>query len=217
MRDESGIDESTPYPKLWYNPYSETKAYAEQAVLQNNGRDGLLACSLRPHLIWGPRDNHLIPRIIARAKKRQLRIVGKGENKVDLTYVDNAAMAHLLACDAMAPNRVAGNAYFISDDNPVVLWDWINALLEKLRIPPVRRRIPASVAYAAGYCLEGIYGALKKQEEPRMTRFLARALSCSHHYDISRAKRDFKYRPVIGNEEGLRRTVEFFGTADGRR
>jgi nucleoside-diphosphate-sugar epimerase len=210
MKDECGIDETTPFPQVWFNPYSETKACAEQAVLQSSGRDNLLCCALRPHLLWGPRDTQLLPRLIERARRRQLWIVGKGDNQVDLTYIDNAAMAHLLACDAMTANRVAGQVYFISDDKPVVLWEWINAFLEQLGIRPVTRRMPASVAYGLGWSLERVYRILKKQAEPRMTRFLAKALSCSHYYDISKAKRDFRYKATIGNEEGLRRAVEYF-------
>lgn len=210
MKDECNVDERSPYPSTWYNPYSQTKALAEQAVLQSNGTDGLLTCSLRPHLIWGPRDNHLIPRLIERAQKRRLRIIGKGQNKVDLTYVENAALAHVFACDAMTSSRVAGQAYFISDDNPVVLWDWINDFLSRMALPPVKSRLPASLAYGIGRSFEYIYEVLNKLDEPPMTRFLARALGCSHYFNIEKAKRDFKYKPAISNEEGLRRTVEFF-------
>jgi nucleoside-diphosphate-sugar epimerase len=210
MKDECGIDESTPYPRQYFNPYSHTKAIAEQEVLTQNNADGVLTCAIRPHLIWGPRDNHLIPRILDQARRRKLRIVGKGENKVDLTYIDNAAMAHLLAADAMQANRVAGKAYFVSDDNPVVLWDWINALLEQMKLPKVRGHIPAGLAFGIGRCLEKIYETFNKQSEPRMTRFLARALSCSHYYNISNAKRDFGYKPVIKNDEGVSRTVDYF-------
>ncbi|HYF49545.1 MAG TPA: NAD-dependent epimerase/dehydratase family protein, partial [Planctomycetota bacterium] len=186
----------------------------EQAVLTANGKDGLLTTSLRPHLLWGPRDNHLIPRLIARARKRRLRIIGKGENKVDLTYIDNAAMAHVLACDAMNKHRVAGNTYFISDDKPVVLWDWINTLLTQLELKPVKKRLPVKLAYATGWSFEKIYTLLNKQDEPPMTRFLAMALSCSHYYDISRAKRDFRYAPIVSNDEGVRLTVEWLKKSD---
>ncbi|HYG78137.1 MAG TPA: NAD-dependent epimerase/dehydratase family protein [Planctomycetota bacterium] len=214
MKDECDLDENTPYPKVFFNPYSWTKAIAEEQVLKSNGQDGLLTCSLRPHLIWGPRDNHLIPRILERARKRQLRMIGKGQNKVDLTYIENAALAHVLAADAMKPNRVAGQAYFISDDKPVVMWEWINALLKKMNLPPVTKRVPVRVAYGAGWCFEKFYELLKKNDEPRMTRFLAKALSCSHYYNISKAKRDFGYKPRISNEEGLTRTVEYFSKKD---
>ena len=212
MVDENGIDERAPYPTEWFNPYSQTKAVAEQAVLQSSGRDGLLACAIRPHLLWGPRDNHLLPRLIDRARRRKLRRVGTGKNKVDLTYIENAAMAHLFACDAMTQSRVAGQAYFISDDNPVVLWDWINDFLERMSIPPVKKGVHVKIAYGLGACFEKVYSLLNKYEEPPMTRFLARALACSHYYNIEKAKRDFKYTPPVSNEEGLKRTVEYFLT-----
>jgi len=209
MKDECGIDEKAPYPQQFFNPYSETKACAEQAVISANGKDGLLTTSLRPHLLWGPRDNHLIPRLIARARKRKLRIIGKGGNKVDLTYIDNAAMAHVLACDAMTRQRVSGNTYFISDGQPVLLWEWINTLLARVELRPVKKRLPVKLAYGIGWTFEKLYALFNKQSEPPMTRFLAMALSCSHYYDITRAKRDFRYQPIVSNDEGVRLTVEW--------
>ncbi len=190
--------------------YSKTKALAEQTVLQSSGKDGLLACALRPHLIWGPRDNHLLPRLIQRARENKLRIVGRGANKVDLTYVDNAASAHLLACDAMSAKRVSGEAYFISDGAPVVLWDWINSFLKQMNVAPAEKRVSTSVAYFAGLCFEEAYWLARKLDEPPMTRFLAKALSCSHYYDILKSKRDFGYRPVVGNADGVARAVGWF-------
>ncbi|HLX63223.1 MAG TPA: NAD-dependent epimerase/dehydratase family protein [Planctomycetota bacterium] len=210
MKDECGINEDTPYPQRFYNIYSQTKAHAESIVLENSGRDGLQACALRPHLIWGPRDNHLLPRLIERALKKKLRIVGRGENKVDLTYVENAAAAHLLASDAMTPKRVAGQAYFISDGQPVELWPWINEFLKRVSVEPAKKRAPVALAYAAGFCFENLFWLIRRRKEPPMTRFLSKALSCSHYYDISKARRDFGYRPIVSNDEGLRRTAEYF-------
>ena len=210
MKDECGITEKTPYPERFYNIYSSTKALAEKLVLNSSGRDGLLACAIRPHLIWGPRDNHLLPRLIQRARSGKLRIVGRGENQVDLTYVDNAAIAHLLASDAMSAKRVSGEAYFIADGKPVVLWKWINEFLRKLGLPPVTKNVSSRMAYVAGAGCETAFWLLRKKEEPPMTRFLAKALSCSHYYDTSKARRDFGYRPIVDNEEGLRRTVDYF-------
>lgn len=210
MKDECGINESTPYPQKFFNPYSQSKAQAELLALQQNGRDGVLVCAIRPHLIYGPRDNHLIPRLLERARLQKLRIVGDGTNKVDLTYVDNAAFAHILACDAMNATRIAGRAYFISDDQPVVLWDWINTLLKELEIPPVTKKISQKNAVRVGKVMEKVYNLFRIKSEPRMTHFLAMALSCSHYYDLTNAKRDFRYAPPVKPEEALRRTVEYF-------
>jgi len=210
MRDECGIGESAPRPRRFLDLYSESKARAEEVALQASGSDGLLACSLRPLLLWGPGDPSFLPRLITSARRGRLRIIGTGRNRAAPAYIDNAAMAHLLACDAMSPKRVAGEAYFISDEEPVIFWDWVNALLMELGLPPARKRLPASAACAIGAFLERAYVWLGKRDEPRMTRFLARVLSCSHYYDLAKAKRDFGYRAVVANDEGLRRTVEYF-------
>lgn len=203
--DIAGGDESLPYPKRYLAHYPRTKAEAERAVLAANGPD-LAAVSLRPHLIWGPGDNHLIPRLIERAKTGQLRIVGDGTNKVDVTYVDNAAAAHVLAADRLTPGSpAAGKAYFISQGEPVVLWEFVNRVLALAGLPPVTRRVSLRKAYAAGAVLEATYRLLGKTDEPRMTRFLAVQLATSHWFDITAARRDLGYEPAVSTEQGLRR------------
>jgi len=209
-RDQCGVDESVPYPARWLCYYPLTKALAEQEVLAANGRDGLITCSLRPHLIWGPRDQHLIPRLIERARRGQLRQVGNGTNRIDAVYVENAALAHLQAADALRPDSpVAGRAYFITNGEPVNCWQWINEILALAALPPVERRISLSAAYAAGAVLEGLWTALGRTDEPRMTRFLAAQLATSHYFDISAARRDFGYEPRVSMAEGMRRVAEW--------
>lgn len=215
MQDERGIDESAPCPPRYYDLHAETKARAEQLVLTASGSDGLLACSLRPHLLWGPRDPHFIAGVIRRARRRELCRIGRAGVQAALTYIDNAAAAHLLACDALSAKRVAGQAYFITDEQPVVFWDWVNALLERLGLPPATKRLPACIAYGLGACAERAAVWLKRRNEPRLTRFLARALSCAHVYDLSKARRDFGYRQAVANEEGVRRTAEYLANEPG--
>lgn len=209
-RPQEGADESLPYPDRYESYYPQTKALAEQMVLQANGRDGLLTVSLRPHLIWGPRDTHILPGLLARAKAGQLVQVGDGTNKVDLTYVEDAARAHLLAADALRPDSpVAGGVYFISQDAPVNLWQWIGDLLRELGLPPVRRRLSRPLARLIGGAMELTHRILRLKGEPRLTRFLADELALSHYYDISRARRELGYAPQVSMEEGLRRTLPY--------
>jgi len=205
-----GIDESRPYPERYESFYPQTKAMAERMVRQANGRDGLLTVSLRPHLIWGPRDTHILPGLIARARTGKLPQVGEGRNVVDLTYVEDAARAHLLAADALAPGSpAAGSVYFISQDAPVNMWAWINDLLAELGLPPVTRRVSLPLARAAGAAMEWAYRTFRLEGEPRLTRFLASELATSHYYDITRAKQDLGYHPQVSMEEGLHRTVAY--------
>lgn len=204
--DQLGIDESAPYPSRWLCHYPHTKALGEQHVLQSNDGDRLLTCSLRPHLIWGPRDQHLIPRLLARARSGKLRRIGDGTNLVDISYVENAAAAHLQAADALRPDSpVCGRAYFISQGEPVNCWDWINEILKLAGIAPIQKSLSLKSAWRIGAAMETGYRILAKQSEPRMTRFLAAQLATSHYFDITRARDDFGYSPAISTAEGMRR------------
>jgi nucleoside-diphosphate-sugar epimerase len=224
-RDQCGVDESMPYDFAWMRAnkayYSESKACAEQAVLAANGH-GVKTCALRPHLIWGPGDTHLIPRLIERARSGRLRRVGDGTNLVDITYVENAAEAHLRAADALAmasPSaefdelpRVealspspAGKAYFISQGEPVNCWQWIDDVLQLAGLPPVERSMSYKTARRIGAGCEAAYRVLRFRGEPPMTRFLAAQLATSHWFDIAAARRDFGYQPRVSTAEGMLR------------
>ncbi len=218
--DQRNVDESVGYPRRWLSHYSHSKAMAERAVLASNGRHGLLTCALRPHLIWGPRDQHLIPRLLTRARAGQLRRVGRGKNQIDITYVENAASSHLQAADALAdPTRqghVAGKAYFISQGSPVNCWDWINEILELDGQAPVSKSVPATAAWCIGGLLEKTHHLLRNESEPRMTRFLAAQLSTSHYFDIRAAKEDFGYSVQVSTSEGMQRLAEWLRAAKQR-
>lgn len=204
--DQCGVDESAPYPTRWLAHYPHSKALAEQDVLKASGEGGLLTCALRPHLIWGPRDRHLIPRLLRRARSGRLRRVGDGTNLIDMVYVENAAEAHLQAADALRPSApVAGRAYFISQGEPVGCWQWIDELLAMAGLPPVAKSISLKAAWRVGAVLECVWRALGLRSDPPMTRFLAAQLATSHYFDISAARRDFGYAPRVSAEEGMRR------------
>jgi nucleoside-diphosphate-sugar epimerase len=202
-RDMEGIDESAPYPARFHAHYPRTKAQAEKLVLQANSA-ALATVALRPHLIWGPGDNHLLPRIIVRGKVGALRRIGKKPLLVDCVYVDNAAYAHLLAADRLRPGAaIAGKAYFISQGDPRPLWDLINMMLKAADVPPVNRHISPRLAYAAGWLFEWVYRLFRICGEPRMTRFLARELSTAHWFNISAARHDLGYEPIVSIDEGI--------------
>ncbi|ADB18923.1 3-beta hydroxysteroid dehydrogenase/isomerase [Pirellula staleyi DSM 6068] len=213
--DQNGIDESAPYPTKWLAHYPRSKAMAEELALKANSSQ-LATCALRPHLIWGPRDGHLIPRLIDRARRGMLRQVGDGKNLVDSIYVENAAEAHLLAMDRLTyDSPVAGKAYFLSQGEPVNCWAWINEILALAELPPVKKRISLRAAYTAGAVLETAYWLLGRTDEPRMTRFLAAQLATSHYFDLSRARSDLGYAPKVSMAQGMRRLGEWIksGTA----
>jgi nucleoside-diphosphate-sugar epimerase len=216
-KDMAGVNESVPYPAHHEAHYPRTKAVAEQLVLQANGPQ-LATMALRPHLIWGPADNHLVPRLLARAKAGRLRRIGTASPLIDSIYIDNAADAHVLALDRLGINSaVAGKAYFLSQGEPLPLWDLVNRILATANLPPVTRSVSKGMALTAGWVLEGVHGLLGWQSEPLMTRFLARELSTAHWFDISAARRDLGYVPQVSTDEGLQRLKQWLGNGEKRK
>jgi nucleoside-diphosphate-sugar epimerase len=208
--DLDGVDESAPYAAHFRAHYPHTKALAEQRVLAANS-PALATVALRPHLIWGPADPHLLPRLVARARAGRLRFVGPPGQRIDTTYVDNAAHAHLDALDRLVPGAAcAGRAYFISQGQPQATEQVVNDLLKACGFAPETRRVSLRLAYAAGAVLEGVYGLLRLESEPPMTRFLAEQLGTAHWFDIGAARRDLGYAPRVSTGEGLGRLAEWW-------
>ncbi len=217
-RNLAGADESLPLTTDCPSPYPLTKAVAEREVLAANSPE-LRTVALRPHLIWGVGDPHLVPRVLARAKTGRLRIVGTGRNRVDMVHVENTVDAHLLAERALASvlnhnsqpalSPVGGKAYFITNDEPVVLWDWINGLLTALGEPPVTKTISLRAASAIGAVCETLWRVLPLKGEPPMTRFIAAELAKDHWFDLTAAKRDLDYTPRVTMAAGTEDLVEY--------
>jgi 2-alkyl-3-oxoalkanoate reductase len=215
-RDLAGADESLPLTTHCPSPYPLTKAIAEREVLAANS-PAFHTVALRPHLIWGVGDPHLVPRVLARARTGRLRIIGEGSNRVDMVHVENAVDAHLLAESALqafhvlrekpAETAPAGRAYFITNGEPVLLWDWINQLLLALGEPPVTKKISLGAATVAGTVCEAMWSLLPLRTEPPLTRFIASELAKHHWFDISAARRDFGYIPRVSMAAGTAELV----------
>ena len=203
-----------PYASRFLCAYPETKAIAERQVLAANGTRGsggvpLVTCALRPHLVVGPGDPHLVPRLVERARLGRLPIIGDGTNEVSLTDVDNAALAHVEAALRLAPDAPhAGRAYFIAQSEPVRIWDWLNHVLRELGVPSPTRRVSRRAAYAGGALCEALWRLLPLGGEPPMTRFVALQLAGSHSYDLAPARRDFGYEERIDLESATERIVD---------
>jgi nucleoside-diphosphate-sugar epimerase len=250
--DLAGANESLPLTTDCPSPYPLTKAIAERAVLAAN-RPDFLTTALRPHLIWGIGDPHLVPRILAKARTGRLRIVGLGTNRVDMVHITNATAAHLAAEKALTPTSdaspispsapsvsnpigyqpsetptekqdtfckknipaAAGKAYFITNDEPVNLWNWINELLAALGEPPLTKRISLSAASRIGGICETIWQLFRINSEPPMTRFIAAELAKDHWFDLSAAKRDLGYTPTVTMAAGTQELIEHLRRSRG--
>lgn len=206
-KDIRNGDESLPYPAKYMSSYQATKALAEQNILAANNPPNFLTVALRPHAIWGVGDNHLVPRIISMASTKKLNIIGNGKNKISMVHVENAAIAHILAAEK---ENIGGNAYFINDPEPILLWDWITHLLLRLNLPQPKHRIPFSAALFVGMLSEVIYKTLPFLGEPRVTRYMVSLLSKDHYFDTSKSVKELGYSPIISPEDGIIALVEHY-------
>jgi 2-alkyl-3-oxoalkanoate reductase len=200
----AGVDESAPYPDHFEAHYPATKALAERAVLAANTAN-LSTVAIRPHLVWGPGDTSMLPRVIAKARAGRVRMIGAPQ-KIDTVYIDNAVDAHLAAYDRLGPGAaIAGRAYFVTQDEPLEGPAFINDLLGAAGLPPVTKTISVAVARAVAAIIEGVWGLLRIEREPPLTRFVVSQLSTAHWYDISAARRDLGYAPTVSYAEGMER------------
>jgi len=200
----SGVDESAPYPDHFEAHYPATKAIAEREVLEANGPT-LATVAIRPHLIWGPGDTSMLPRVLAKARAGRVRHIGAPQ-QVDTVYIDNAVDAHLLAFDALAPGSApAGKAYFITQGEPLPGPTFLDDLLGAAGLPPVKKTLSIGQARAVANLAEAIWQMFRLRGEPPITRFVVSQLSTAHWYDISAAKRDLGYAPRVSYAEGMQR------------
>ena len=205
-RDHKRADESLPYPRRHLAPYPASKAVAEREVLAANGRQNLATCALRPHLVLGPGDPHLFPRLVDRARSGRLRVVGSGRNEISFTWIENAAAAHADALERLATGApCAGRAYFVAQAEPVELWPWLTELFARAGVPAPGPPVPRWLAYAGGAACELWWHLARRRDEPPMTRFLVQQLARSHSYDSAAARRDLGYVERVSTGEATER------------
>lgn len=206
-------DETLPYPEEHHAHYPKTKCIAEKFVLTNNS-DKMTTVSLRPHLIWGPGDNHLAPRLIKKAKAGKLKFIGDGKNLIDTVYIDNAATAHIQAAKVSLSDSssIGGKAFFITNGDPRPISEIINMIIGSAGLEPVTATISPKVAWFAGAIFEFIFKVFRLKGEPPITRWVAAELSTAHWFNISLAKKLLNYNPTISIEEGQKRLEEYYNS-----
>ena len=204
-KDILGADESLPYASPPLCTYAKSKILAEKLVLKATKESSLKAACLRPHLIWGPNDPHFLPRLKEKSRSGKLFRLGQGRNLVDVIYVDNAADAHVKLLEKLFVSETPrGKAYFIGQDKPVLLWDFLSQILGAIGEKSITKSIPYGLAYAAGFLNENLYKAFRVYDrEPKMTSFVAMQLGKSHYFSHKAAKADFDYQPLISTQKGL--------------
>jgi sterol-4alpha-carboxylate 3-dehydrogenase (decarboxylating) len=212
-KDIENGDESLPYSSISQAPYADSKIEAEKEVLAANGEGGVATVALRPHVVFGPHDQRFLPAVIKHAKSGKLRYqVGRGTWLSDYTYVDNLIDALLAAEEKLAAgSAVAGQAYFITNGEPMPFWDFVRKVLARLELPPLRGKIPHQLVYAIAAVKEG-FDTLRGgtiSAEDGLTRFAIRYMCTHHYFSIEKARRDLGYDPQVSVDEGIERTCRF--------
>ena len=206
-------EESLPYGTTGMSAYATTKALAEKEILSANRVGKLQTIALRPHLVWGKGDPHLLPRVIKRHKSAKLRLVGNGNNQVDLTHIDNVAHAHVCAMEAVLKDEnLGGKAYFIGQGEQVNLWNWLNQIFKLIELPLLSKKLSFKKAFFTGLLLEGIWRTLRISGEPPMTRFVACQLSHDHYFSVKSAEKDLGYRPIKNMNTALQETIPWLSS-----
>jgi nucleoside-diphosphate-sugar epimerase len=195
--------------------YSRSKAVAEQeAIAADSSTFAVLA--VRPHLVWGPGDEQLVARLVARARSGRLPLIGSGTALIDTTYVDNAADALVAAVDACGP--VHGEALVVSNGEPRPVGDILARLCRAAGAPGPRIRLPTGVAWLAGAAVDGFWEVTGRRSAPPLTRFLTEQLSTAHWFDQRRTRAVLRWRPEVSLDEGFARLAAWYAdTAHGTR
>ncbi len=207
--DRFHVKESDPLPAKMVNEYARTKLEAERMVLAANDK-GIETIALRPRAIIGAEDTVIFPRLLKAYHEGKLKIIGNGKNSADLTCVRNAIEA--IDCCLQADKKAMGEAYNISNDEPVVLWENIAKLLQALDLKPLTKKLPAGLVMTVASLMELKAKILHPKREPTLTRYGIGVLAYSLTMDISKAKKLLNYKPVQTTEDGLKEFIEWYKT-----
>ncbi len=218
--DLDGVDESVRYPASYEADYGRTKAEAERLVL-SAASEGLKTVALRPPLVWGPGDTSMLPRVVERGRSGSLRRIKGPPKRQDITFIDDAVRAHLLAGNLLLEGgdrarRINGRPYFVSSGEPVEIWEFVNGLLEAAGVPPVHKSVSLRTALVVGWFFEKAHALSGAEGDPRMSRWIVRQLTSSRWFDISAARRDLGYEPRVSLEDGMIRLKAWLDGQDER-
>jgi nucleoside-diphosphate-sugar epimerase len=192
------VDETAPLRPDSRAPYPATKARAEQLV-RDASREGFETVALRPRFVWGRGDTTLLPEMVATVEAGKWAWVGGGRNVTDTTHVDNVVEGLVLA----AGRGRAGEAYFVTDGEPVVFREFVTALLQTQGVEPPDRSLPAGTAAPLARLAEVAWKALPLRGSPPMTTFRSWLLTQECTIDISKAREELGYAPIVTHEQGL--------------
>lgn len=228
VSDLNNVDESLPVLRrpVQHNVYAETKGIADELVLAANRKYGnMLTVCLRPAGIFGEGVQQSIPGFLEVYDRGLWRVqLGDNRNLFDFTYVGNVAYAHILAVTALlnahaqstppsSGARVDGEAFYITNDQPYKFWDFTRAVWAAAghQVDPKDIWvIPNGLGLFIATLVEWIYWLIfLGKKKPNLTRAVFVYSTLNRTYCINKAKLRLGYRPQVGMEEAIKRSVEW--------
>ncbi|WP_298459794.1 NAD(P)-dependent oxidoreductase [uncultured Cellulomonas sp.] len=191
-------------------PYARTKAAAELAALAADTPE-MRVLAVRPHIVWGPGDTQLVARVVDRARRGRLPLLGGGTALIDTTYVDNAADA--LVAALQAPADAWGGSYVVTNGEPRPVRDLLAGMCRAAGVPVPARSVPPGVARVAGAAIERVWAVRPQWGEPPMTRFVAEQMSTAHWFDQRRTREALRWAPAVTLDEGFARLAAHLAPA----
>lgn len=210
-RDMIGITEDRVDERNRLNGYIRSKIAAERLLRAAHAAgDFHELVIIRPRGLVGVEDPSLVPRLLDANRRIGIPLFNGGANVVDLTAVENVALALRLACEVGA-EHADGRAYNITNDDPREFGALVAWLFDRMGVPVRYRRLNRRLAYGAAAVIEGLYGLMPGHPEPPLTRYTLSTIAFSQTLDISRAREELGYKPRVSLDDALARVAATHG------
>ncbi|PKN19343.1 MAG: hypothetical protein CVU71_07485 [Deltaproteobacteria bacterium HGW-Deltaproteobacteria-6] len=204
-RDGRRVDEQSPYTAAPPDPYTQSKIAAEKLVRAAHGQQGLATTVIRPGVIWGAGDATIMPRIVALMRRGRMPCLGRGDNLLGLSHVDNLSLGCALAAENAA---ASGQIYHITDDELITLHQALTAIADAYHTARPQFHVPVRAVKAAAALVELAARLRGSSRPPAITRYGVRLLACHCRYDIGKARRELGYAPSVSFTEGIAKLEE---------
>lgn len=204
------LDETAPLgQKLFkWSYYTRAKVIVEEDLWRRHNAGGKVKYSvIRPSWLYGPRDRATIARLVAMIRNRKAKLLGSGDNRLNVVYAGNVAEGCILAADNPA---AVGQAYNCSNDGELTQRQYFSLLAKAIGEPPVTKRVPFKVAYRAAFLMECFGHLFKTKKPPLVTRYAVWLMGRDTFFSAEKARKELGWTSTVGYEEGIPMTIRWY-------
>ncbi|MCH8853962.1 MAG: NAD-dependent epimerase/dehydratase family protein, partial [Planctomycetes bacterium] len=214
--DGEGVsfDESAPlgYGLYRWAHYSRAKVQAEELIWSAQQRGKVAFTVIRPSWLYGERDRTTMGRLIRNARAGKLKLIGDGNNRLNVVHAANVAEGCILAADA---ERAIGEAYNCSNDGVLTQKQYFNRVAEASGAKPVSRTVPYKVVYNLAFFLECLYRLVGSKKPPLITRYTVWLIGRRCFFETHKAREQLGWKSTISYEDGIPEAVAHYLRRNG--